>query len=160
MALRNSADHEEFIRQIKSFMKIEGLEFDPERPNELFVDNLFRPTFSFLVAWDGHKYRRVEVASSGRLEVRMATDGYDDYSVHEFSGISSDTVHDFGSVYDRIYVDLTAGNMLLEVDTGNGTFGDEIHIHTESDLWVPLSCERVRYDDDGTNVSGRITVFR
>lgn len=160
MALRNSAQHKEFIRHIKSFMRIEGLEFDPERPNELFVDNLFRPTFSFLIAWDGHKYRRVEVSSSGRLEVRMATDGYDDYAVHEFSGIGSDTVHDFGSVYDRVYVDLIAGNMQLEIDTGNGTFGDIFYINTKGSIWLPVSCERVRYDDDGTTVSGRITVFK
>jgi len=160
MALRDSADYSEFIREIKSFMKIEGLTFDPERPNEVFIDNLFRPTFAHLIGWDGNQYRRVQVSNSGRIEVRVSAEGYDDYSVHEFSGIGSNTVHDFGAVYDKLYVDLTAGNMLLEIDVGDGAFGDEIHIHTESDLWIPLSIERIRYDDDGTSVSGRITVFR
>lgn len=160
MALRNSAAHEEFIRQIKSFMKIEGLEFDPERPNEVFVDNLFRPTFAHLIGWDGDQYRRVKVNDAGRIQMSITSGGYSDYAVYNFVGITSATIHDFGSVYDKLYVHLNSGNMQLQIDSGDGTFGDEIDIEYMSDIWVPVNVERVQIDDDGAACSGYIWVVK
>lgn len=153
-------DPEYSYRKITSRIKHPDIEFDPNNIDKFFIGNVFEPRFSHLFGYDGKVWRPVSVSNSGKLENVISGTGYDEYAVHTFSGISSDTIHDFGEVYDKIYVDLTAGNMQLEIDTGDGTFGNIFYINAKGSMWLPVNCERVRYDDDGATVSGRITVFK
>lgn len=121
-------------RVVDANFNISDFEHRPSQVRQWFTNNIIRPMFAHLVGRADGKSVMLQATAAGVLKVASSSVAIENYSVNDavvgfgyFSIASAATVTvDLGDIYSVIDLYSRDNELYVELDNGNGSFGDKI----------------------------------
>lgn len=138
-----SAVIEEITQRIEHDLST-GLSERPSRVKRWFVNNIFRRTFAYMIAWtEANTPVLVKATTGGVLKfIPLPTVGFSDYESQSGTGTSAyaANTYDFSSTYYQIDILVEKFDLLMQFKKDDSTWGNDIVLTTG---WHSLAFEQL-----------------